>query len=131
MKFWFSAEVQEDVSDSLRRVQMAVERALNARLTGGYGTAVDKWALISILRPEIPDGWGEVFRYHRQRRVMEFRLMLDYEAFKSADTEQRTQMVLRSILRSFDLFPQLNVAGFDVERLRGELLEVATSEHWM
>jgi len=131
MKFWLSAEVQDGVSHALSRAQLKIERTINAQLTGGYGTAIEEWALISILRPKIPDGWGEVYRYHRERRVIEFRLILDYKTFKSSGPEEHTRMLLQSILRSFDLFPQLNVADFHVGRLRGEILDVAASEHWV
>ena len=130
MKIWLSSEVEEDASEALRQAEVKVKRAINSRLAGDYGHAVDEWAIITILRPQIPDGWGEVYRYHRRRRVAEFRLIIDYDEFRSADADQRVAMLLRSILRSLDIFPRLGVVGFDVERFRRDILDVARSEGW-
>src|SRR5689334_23025771 len=107
MKLWLSAEVQHDVGDALRRARLKIEKSLNARLASDYGPAINKWALITILRPSRPEGWGEVWEYHSSRKVAEFRLIIDYSEFKSADPSKQLSMLLASIFRSLDLFPLL------------------------
>jgi hypothetical protein len=132
MQLWLSAEVHHDVSDGLRQAEQKVKRTINARLIGEYGPDVDEWAFITILRPQIPEGWGEIGRYHAKRRVVEFRLIIDYETFKSANREEQVGILFRSILRSLDIFADLGMAcRFDVARFRRDLMEIGISEHWV
>lgn len=128
MKLWLSAEVHHDVSEALRQARIKVEPAINAGLASDYGPAVDnRWTVITILRPRIPRGWGEVCKYHRRDRVAEFRLIIDYSEFKVASPQEQTRMLVESILRSVDLFPTLKVEGFDVDRFRRDIVAAATA----
>jgi hypothetical protein len=129
MKLWLSAEVQHDVSEDLRQASLQIEPKVNAQLAADYGPAIEEWALISILRPRIPEGWGEIWRYHRPRRVAEFRLIIDHKEFKGAGPQKQRTMLLASILRSLDLFGLLKVTAFDVGRFRREA--TAFAEGWI
>jgi hypothetical protein len=130
MELWLSAEIQHDVSEEHRQIANQIEPTINNRLSSDYGPSVVEWALITILRPRIPKGWGEVWRYHRARKVAEFRLIIDHNEFKRADRSKQRSMLLASIFRSMDIFPFLEVAGFDLDRFRRDVQAIALSEGW-
>src|SRR5438045_436328 len=90
MELWMSAEVQDDVAEALRQAEREIQPKINARLAPDYGPAVIEWALITILRPRIPQGWGEVRRYSRAEREVEFRLIIDHGEFKRAGPQKLT-----------------------------------------
>ena len=91
MKLWMSDEIQADVGDVHRRARQDVENAINDKLSDSdYGSGVSKWAFISIIREEDSDDYGEIRRYDKRRKVVEFRLKIDHSQFKqAAATEQR------------------------------------------
>lgn len=127
MKLWLSAEVQNEVSDALRQASNKLRTLLFPQIFDSYGSDIEIWGLITILRPKIPEGWGEVVKYHPEDRSAEFRLIIDYDQFKAASAERQVQMLVGSILRSIDLFPSLKVNGFDIERFRRDILAAVTS----
>jgi len=59
--------------------------------------------------------------------VAEFRLIIDYEAFKVAPAARQTRMLVESILRSTELFSTLKVKQFAVDRFRRDLIEAAVA----
>src|SRR4051812_31992006 len=121
MELWLSAEVQQELSEPLRRARAQISRVISSQLTADYGGDVREWALITILRPRVPEGWGEVCRYHPDRQVAEFRLLIDFDSFKAAAPEEQTKMLLASLLRSIDLAPRLMLRNFDLSRLRCDI----------
>jgi len=131
MKLWLSAEIQDDVEEDHRQIANQIESTINSRLASDYGPAVVQWALITILRPQIPEGWGEVWRYHRARNVAEFRLIIDHSEFKRADRSRQRSMLLASIFRSMELFPLLKVKDFDLDRFRRDFQAIAFAEGWI
>ncbi|HWE03932.1 MAG TPA: Imm44 family immunity protein [Tepidisphaeraceae bacterium] len=131
MELWLSGEVEGDVSEPLRQARNKVKKSIAPKLAADYGPDIVSWDLITILRPEIPDGWGEVTRYHRKDQSTEFRLIIDYEAFRAASAEKQVQMLVESILRSLDLFPLLKVKDFDIDRFRRDIVEAAITAGFM
>lgn len=127
MRVFLSAEVQNEVSEALRQASNKVRQSIISKLADDYGPDIALWGHIVILRPKIPEGWGEVYRYHRKDQSAEFRLIIDYQSFKAARPERQVQMLMESILRSIDLFPALNVDGFDVARFRRDIVDAAVA----
>ena len=125
MRVFLSAEVQNEVGEALRRAENKVRNLVVPKLASDYGPSVDVWVLITILRPRIPEGWGETHQYDPTRRAADFRLIIDYSAFKAASPREQVQMLVKSILRSIDLFPRLKVKGFDVDRFRRDIMDAA------
>ena len=127
MELFLSAEVQNEVSDALRQASNKIRTLVIPKLAANYGPDIEVWAFITILRPEIPEGWGEVEKYHRKDRTAEFRLIIDYQTFKAASADKQVEMLLESILRSIDLFPSLNVKDFDIDRFRRDIVIAAVT----
>jgi hypothetical protein len=127
MTFFLSAEVQNEVGEALRQAENRVRNLVVPKLSPNYGPGIERWSHITILRPKIPEGWGEVTKYHCKDRVAEFRLIVDYQTFKSASAEKQVQMLVESILRSVELFPVLKVKGFDIDRFRRDIVEAAVA----
>lgn len=120
-----SAEVQGDVSEALGRARKKVKDVINAHLAEDYGPALQEWVLITILRPQIPVGWGEICQYHKSERMAEFRLVIDHGEFKAAPPGEQIRLLVKSILRSIDLFPRLLITEFDIDRFRCDVMEAA------
>ena len=130
MELFLSAEVDGGVSEALHRARTRFKKIVVPKLADDYGPGVERWSVITILRHSIPEGWGEVRKYHRQSHVAEFRLIIDYVEFKAASSEKQVRMLADSILRSVDLFPSLKVEDFDIDRFRRDILDAASSEGW-
>lgn len=124
---WMSAEVDEKYGDDLRLARNFIEQKFNPLLKQDYGPGVVEWALITILRDKIDPGWGEVKKYHRKRRVMEFRLIIDPLEFEWRDASGQRDLVFASIMRSLDLFREMNLKNveFDLDQFRGDLVAAA------
>jgi hypothetical protein len=125
MRIFLSAEYQDEVEDGLHQASKKVKELVIPKLASDYGPDIERWTHITILRPKIPPGWGEVKKYHHDDHVAEFRLVIDYETFKAASAEKQVQMLLGSIMRSVDLFPALKVKDFDIDRFRRDIVEAA------
>lgn len=127
MRFFLSAEVQNEVGEALRHAENKIRKLIVPKLSSDYGSDVDLWCQITILRPKIPPGWGEVAKFHVKDRIAEFRLIIEYGEFKAAVAEKQVQMLVGSILRSIELFPGLKVKEFDIERFRRDILDAAVA----
>lgn len=127
MRIFLSAEVQNEVSEALRRASNKVRKSVVPKLALDYGRDIELWGHIAILRPKIPPGWGEVIKYHPKDRSAEFRLIIDYQAFKAASGEKQVKILLDSILRSVDLFPLLKVKEFYIDRFRRDIIDAAVA----
>jgi Immunity protein 44 len=125
MRFFLSAEVQSDVGEALRQAESKIRALVLAKLGTNYGSEIERWTHITILRPQIPPGWGEIKKYNRHDRVAEFRLIVDYNDFKDASAEKQVQMLMESIIRSTKLFPILKLKSFDIDRFHRDIVDAA------
>lgn len=59
----------------------------------------------------------EVVRYSSRQTVLEFRLQVDYQAFKQTSEPGRITLLLNCLRRSIDLMKHLSVSESDRNRL--------------
>jgi hypothetical protein len=131
MKLWMSGETQDDVAGDARLASLEVERTVNTSLSGrDYGQAVTEWALIHIILPFEDECYREVRKYHKRRKVVEFRLKIDHATFKAATPMGQRSLIVASLLRSIDLFAMLKISGFDHQAFRADLEGVAVEKGW-
>jgi hypothetical protein len=77
MNIWMSGEIQDDVGYAFTQARNDVEGTLNAVVADrDYGNGVQKWAFIPIILPREDERWGEIRKYHKRRKVVEFRLKI-------------------------------------------------------
>jgi hypothetical protein len=132
MKIWISGETKDDVEEGFRPARNDVDQTLNAALADrNYGPAVEKWALIPIILPFEDERWGEIRKYHKRRKVVEFRLKINHTKFKAATPARQRALICACLLRSIDLFPLLKVNGFDYQTFRGDLEGVTSEKGWL
>lgn len=133
MELWTSAEVWADFSRTLSAATNHIENVVNERLAGKtYGNGVKEWAFIAILLPpDIRDQYPERFKYHKSDKSVEFRLHLDWEAFKTGDEAAHRRLVSKALLRSLDLLDEKRVPDFDHRKLREDFSQIAKAQQWL
>jgi hypothetical protein len=132
MEIWMSGEIQDDVIDDFRHARNDVESTLNAALRDRqYGDPIKQWALIPIILPGEDERLDEVRKFDKRRRVVEFRLKIHHETFKSATPAAQRSLICACLLRSIDLFPTLHVGGFDHEAFCTDVERVAAEKGWL
>lgn len=132
MNIWMSGEIQDDVGDAFRQARNGVEQTINSDLSQrDYGPSVQKWALIPIILPREDERWGEIHKYDKRKKVVEFRLKIHHATFKAAASVGQKSMICACLLRSVDLFPRLNVSGFDRLTFRADIERLATANGWI
>ena len=84
MKLWIGAEYSGDIGDVLRLTRNHVEDTLLEYLKDKeYEIKLDSWDVIIVLMED--DSYSERTIYWPSRNDMDFRLKIDYEAFKNGD----------------------------------------------
>jgi hypothetical protein len=121
MTFWTSSELYKDIRKQFTPLSIWIEKELTARVQPlTLKTRAIQWALIYMISPEpYRSVFPEVVRWSSRRTVLEFRLLVDYDAFKRADEIGRFCLLLDCVRRSVELMTKLKVEESD----RTSLLE--------
>lgn len=100
MKFWFSGEVDALINDAYTVARNRLESRLNTiGESRDYGPALAEIAIIPIiLRPEFLTGRRERKLWQRKDRSADYRLIIDFEAFRRGDDAHREQLLLENVL---------------------------------
>jgi hypothetical protein len=133
MQIWLSSEVDGTVADDLRPIRNLVENVIQSRMMHhDYGGNVTKWAHISMIFGEFgPPEYKEIKRFHKKTGVCEFRLKIDYDAFKQGAPARRAGLLIESLLRSLDLMETMKSVQCDIPALRRDVQEVAAERGWL
>lgn len=118
MELWMSGEIQSDVGDAYSRASNLVEKAVNKCIKDNdYGEGLREWAYIAIIRAKDSPSYGEIAKYRKRLKEVEFRLKIDHAAFLSGSTEDHVRLISQSLLRSLKTMPEIGVAKVDLDRL--------------
>ena len=133
MKLWMSAEAWGDAAENLMKASTQMEDVVNKALSDkSYGGGVRQWAFIAILLPpEMHENYPERFKYHKHRKVVEFRLRIDLEEFEAAGKSGQKRLLCEALLRSLDILDQKKVPDFDHRELRAAFVEIARRHRWL
>lgn len=132
MKLWMSAEIMVDVHERYRTIRNEIEPYINENIGSGlYGEPVEKWAYVAIMRPAGDSNYPEFYKYHKSRKVAEFRLKIDYELFKEAQELDQKRLICQSLLRSIKLFSEIGIKNFNHIKLEEDFINLAKAKNWL
>lgn len=118
MKLWMSGEIQSDVGDAYRVARNLVEAEVhNCIKDNDYGEGLKMWSCIPIIRAEDSPLYGEIAKYRKRLKEVEFRLKIDHAAFLSGSTADHVRLISESLLRSLKMMPEIGVTKVDLDRL--------------
>jgi hypothetical protein len=128
-----SGEVQADIGDAHRAARAEIEVKVNQLLrTNAYGgESITEWAFLAIIMAVEDPQFGEVAKLHRKRGVAEFRLRVPHADFKAASEAERRRMLLRSLIRSVSMMPDIGVRDLDAPKLIDDLHALGLKEGWL
>jgi hypothetical protein len=107
-----------EVADSFRSVRARLEKAVNAQIASLSAVEFEKWAVIAILRPDDHPDYQEVSRLDKRKKVIEFRLKIDYAAFSSGSEKEQFFLLKRLLLRSLGDMPKKGIPLAETEPLK-------------
>lgn len=133
MLLWISGEIDVKVYDEFRDARKPIEAIVNARIdTKTYDANFLKWAYLPIILSEaFIDYYKEVKRYNKKTQVCEFRLHIDFHAFKDGDVQRRRELLAQSLLRTLDIMETMKTVQCNVAELRKDFTEVALENGWI
>ena len=118
MKIWMSEEIQSDVADAYGKARKLVETAVNECIKDNdYGEGLKMWFDIAIVRTEDSPLYGEIAKYRKRLKEVEFRLKIDHAAFPSGNGADHVRLISESLLRSLKMMPEIGVTKVDLEKL--------------
>lgn len=118
MELWMSGEIQSDVGDAYSKASNFVEAEVNNCIKGNdYGEGLKMWFFIPIIRAEDSPIYGEIAKYYKRLKEVEFRLKIDHDAFLSGSTADHVRLISQSLLRSLKMMPEIGVIKVDLDRL--------------
>jgi hypothetical protein len=119
MKFWFSGEIDVDIANSYRRVSNALEVRLNTLCAGrDYGDVIQKIAIIPmILSPKFQIGRKERRLWQHKTGSADYRLIIDFEQFKSGNDAVRQRLLLENTVHTIRDLERKVGKGFAGEAL--------------
>jgi hypothetical protein len=130
MKLWIGAETQAEVTETFRSVRTEMERVLNSEIESFSGDiGVDGWDCLVILREDchLP----EVIKYSLAKREMDFRLLMDYQAFVKATPAERQRLLFALLLRSLSLLKHKSTRIAEVDELTARVRAVGSKKGWL
>lgn len=134
MKFWFSAEIDRDVSEAQRLISNEMKAMLNEELSGSdLGSSVSSWDMIFMISRNAAKiiGWPERRRYSKKDKSFEFRLKIDHAAFAAGDEATKRRMMLDVILASIEWARENHKSlDFNYGALRSVVEKVAREKGW-
>jgi hypothetical protein len=133
MQLWMSGELQSDIGEAYRSARKEIESKINEYISSrSYGEGVQKWAFIAIIAPpRTTQYYPEVRKYWKRDRTAEFRILIDYEAFKRADPPGHRTLIAQALIASLQIATRMNIPNFDPVSLMQDVLNVARVHGWL
>ena len=129
MKVWISGEVDAEVGDAFHEAMWRVDSLLNEELEKEtYDLPLDSWDCIAIIRDD--EVFGEITRYSKKKRDMDFRLRIGHTQFKTASPLEREALMFEMMRRSLTLLASKGLAGPELDRLAADAERVAARHGW-
>ena len=129
MKVWISGEVDASVGErfsAMMRVETLRNEALNSQT---YDIPLDSWDCIAVIRDD--DVFGEITRYSRKKRDMDFRLHIPYAEFIAVSSTQHEAMLFDMLRRSLTILADKRLGGAELDRLAEDATRVAVRHGWV
>lgn len=125
-------EIQADVANEYASARRDIEPKINSRIdSADYGSGLAKWYFIGIVRKIDRPEYGELQKYIKSKKEVEFRKRIDYLTFKAANAFDQRKLIFESLVESVRLMPKIGVPNFNHQRLLDDLLDLARNEGWL
>jgi hypothetical protein len=122
MEFWFSGELDHQVSDAYREIRKEVEATLNRELgSKDYGPALQKLAIIPIIISKTFGLRKERRLVRREQKSADYRLFIDFEAFVAGDHHKRVQLLVTNVLLAVQDIDRKLKSQFAGAQLRNDI----------
>lgn len=107
MRLWNSAEAEHTVGRAYSTIANEIEKIVNSYIEDKqFSDAYEdwRWAYIAMLEGPIMQKMKlpEVVRRNNKRKVLEFRLKIDYQSFLDGDHNRRLGLIIDSLNRCLD-----------------------------
>ncbi len=132
MKLWNTCEGTGSLPKKAIVIFNAFEQKFNDYITEkNYGSGLKQWSVIFIIAGgPLDPGFTERTMVKRSTQKMDFRLRVDFEAFKKGNTQKRTFLMYDTLLRSLDILAAKKVKDFDLDSLRKDFEACAGLNGW-
>ena len=135
MKFSISGEIDETIprdkiNEKFLEVLSLVKPKLKSFLaTQNYGEEVELLFICPIImklsKKMIEQGWHKERKlFKRKNKSTDFRLRIDYNAFKKANLKEREKLFIENIIKSVRLLEARTSKNFDGKRLESDILKL-------
>jgi hypothetical protein len=113
-----SEEIQADVADAYMLTRKNIEATINENLSKcSLSENFVEWAFIAIVRREDHPDYQEIKKKHVKRKVLEFRLKIDYADFLRSSEPRRIELIINALKRCIALMEELGVSTEDRAKL--------------
>jgi hypothetical protein len=126
MKFFISAELFHDISESYREIALIVEEKLNNNLGNkNYGNSIESIGVIPII---LPESWlldrKERRLIQRKAKKADYRLFISYNKFKENKKEIRIILLINNIVEIILDIKRKIKKDFEADMLIADILKV-------
>lgn len=123
MQLWMSSEMQANIADAYRASRKEIEKEVNLFIKDkDYGVGIEKWSYIAIIMEEESDDYGEIIKYHKNRKDFEFRLKIPHNEFLLADSSKQKKLIYESLMKSVILMEKKTPATFKYNEFKEDLI---------
>ena len=118
MILWMSSEADASMTRILSKLDIPIEKHINAHLKeiGYENEKIKELLIVIVLRDDdfsVMKG-GEGIKKHRGKLSYGGSLRMDYNAFKNATDEERVNLILKLLLKSFNLLEEKGIEDLEV-----------------
>jgi len=130
MRFFLSGELDAEIADAYRVTRFEIESKLNAALgASSYGDALEEIGIIPmILSPQFAAGRKERRLVQRGSRAADYRLFIDFEAFRRGSSADRRRLLVQNIIASVEDIHRKLDRGFDGSGLAQDIRQLFSED---
>lgn len=133
MDIFFTSTATGSLGKKASEIYMQMEAYMKPVLADkDYGPGLPEWFLMFvILSPETPGrGAPERVLYKKKTKELDMRLNVDFDAFKSGDSDERQKLLYSCMLRSLELMAGKKIPDFNAAALKADIEAIAAEEGW-
>ena len=115
LQFWLGGEIHTSVTEAYRLVRQQLETTLNKLfMNHDCGKEIKKISYIAIIQPkDWSDGYYEVEKYEKDKKTLALRLKVDCEKFTAASTQERLNLLVKSLERIPEIAKRQGITSFN------------------
>lgn len=129
MKFFFSCEVEAEISDDFRRIQKLVNEEIKVLENKDYGNALKEIGIIPmcVIRTKEYEDAGffqERVLYLKKEKDADIRLHINIVEFQKANDNEKKILLVKNVIDSIRRLSLKVRKGFDFERLETDVVDL-------